>query len=474
MINIKKIVKEPESKTLEFKRDLSALKSIMKTLVAFANTAGGILIIGRDDDGTIIGLPDVLQAEESLASAISDSIAPAIMPEIEIFSLQGCQLIILRIARWKGPFYIKNEGPDNGVYIRLGSTNRKAGAEILAELNRSIRGISFDQMPCPETNDKDINKKQIQSVFKDSNKLIDKEKLKNLGLVVSYAGKNVLSNGAIILFGPEKKREYYFPDARVSCARFRTTDKSEFIDRLDIEGGPLDAVDAVPKFIKRNTRLYSKIQTFKRKDIPAYPELAIREVLVNALVHTEYSIVGMRILISIFSDRMEIQNPGMFPFGMTLEDFKSGVSKIRNRVIARIFRELGLMEEWGSGYRRIINFCKNAGYPEPEWIELGSAIRVIFYPHPEAVEEIQDNVPVNVPVNVPANVPANVTANQRQKWFLTQLQNSIKISAFDIAKHWNISEKTAKRDIADLKKKGSISFSGATKNGSYFLINRGC
>ena len=178
-----------------------------------------------------------------------------------------------------------------------------------------------------------------------------------------------------------KYRNQYFPDARVSCARFRGTDKSDFIDRLDIDGSILDAIESVPKFIMRNTRLYSKIEIFRREDIPAYSELAVREVLVNALSHTDYSLTGMRIMVSIYSDRMEIQNPGMFPFGMTLEDFKAGVSKVRNRVIARVFRELGLMEEWGSGYRRIVNSCRSGGYPEPEWVELGSVMRVVFYPH---------------------------------------------------------------------------------------------
>jgi len=239
----------------------------------------------------------------------------------------------------------------------------------------------------------------------------------------------------------------------VSCARFRGTDKTQFIDRLDIEGGILDAVQDVPKFTRRNTRLFTKIESFKREDIPAFPEVAIREVLVNALAHADYSLTGMRILVSIFSDRMEIQNPGMLPFGMTLEDFRAGVSKIRNRVISRIFRELGLMEEWGSGYKRIVNACGAGGYPEPEWAELGYALRVIFYPHPEVGEMEKLDVPVN----------------DRQKWFLQQIGKNIRVLSSSIATHWDVSQKTAKRDIADLKRKELIEFLGAPKNGYYRL-----
>ena len=146
---------------------------------------------------------------------------------------------------------------------------------------------------------------------------------------------------------------------------------------------------------------------------------------------------------------------------MTLEDFKAGVSKIRNRVIARIFRELGLMEEWGSGYKRIVNACGAGGYPEPEWAELGYVLRVIFYPHPEVGEMEKLDVPLDVPVNVPVN--------DRQKWFLKQTGKGIRISSSDLAAQWNISQKTAKRDIADLKRKGLIKFLGAPKNGYYRL-----
>ena len=229
LVEIADIIKGKEGKTLEFKRDLSSFKPIMKTLVAFANTAGGILVIGRDDSGTITGIDDVLQAEESIASAIADSIMPAMMPDIEIITFESRELLILRVAHWRGPFYLKTEGPEDGVYVRLGSTNRKAGPEILAELHRTKRRVSFDQEPCTELNEDEFDMDKAKSVFKSVNRSIDKHKLESLGLVVPYAGRKTVSNGCIILFGKEIHRNRFFPDARVSCARFRGTDKSQFI-----------------------------------------------------------------------------------------------------------------------------------------------------------------------------------------------------------------------------------------------------
>ena len=119
------------------------------------------------------------------------------------------------------------------------------------------------------------------------------------------------------------------------------------------------------------------------------------------------------------------------------------------------------MEEWGSGYKRVLNACSKGGYPEPEWAELSVAVRVIFYPHHEAMESETTDVPVNVPVNV--------LVNDRQKWFLNQTGKGVRVSSSELAAHWNISKKTAQRDIADLKQKGLIQFSGAPKNGYYRL-----
>jgi len=347
----------PEGKMLEFKRDLSSPKPILKTLVAFANTAGGTLIIGRGDDGSIVGIENILADEERLASLIADCIAPAMMPDIEAVTIDAKSLLLIRVAHWPGPFYLKEKGAINEVFVRLGSTNRQAD---------------------------EATRQDIPSL--------------------------------------------------------------------------LDAVADVPRFIARNTRLASKIESMQRRDIAEYPAIAVREVLINALAHADYGRSGMRIMVSIFYDRLEIQSPGALPFGMTLDDFRAGVSHVRNIVVSRVLHELGLMEQWGSGYQRIINACRQGGYPEPEWQELASCVRVIFRPHPD--------VPVNVPVNVPV---ADAALNERQQWFLEQLSVGRSVKAVDIEAQWGVVEKTAKRDISALKKMDLIVFVGAPKTGRYQL-----
>lgn len=482
-MNVSELITTAEGKTLEFKRDLSALPPILKTLVAFANTAGGTLVIGVQDDGAVVGIADALRDEERLASSIADGIRPAMTPEIDLVSHEGKTLLLVRVPHWRGPFYLRSEGPQEGVYVRLGSTNRRAGPELLAELQRALSGLSFDQMPCADLTPDDLDPERIRRYFAAIGRRARQEHLESLGVLVAQAGRLTPSHGGLILFGRDAPRQRLFPEARVSCARFRGSERVDFLDRLDIEGTVLDALEEAPKFIRRNTRLAARIVTMRRQDIPEYSEIALREVLVNAVAHADYSLTGMRIRVAIYANRLEVENPGMLPFGMTLADLKAGVSRIRNRVIVRVLRELGLVEEWGTGYRRVTQACEEGGYPPPAWQELGAALRVIFQPHPDAVDEDGDlshvsenvpnvpNVPENVP-NVPINVPIDEPVNERQRWLMVQLSEGQQPKPHDVATHFGIADKTAKRDIADLKARGLIEFVGARRTGFYRLGKR--
>lgn len=458
-----------EGKTLEFKENCRSLKSIVKTVVAFTNTSGGTIIIGvRDRTGEVVGLKAAKDDEERLANAISDNVCPNLLPDIIRTTYKDKELIMVSVSRWPGPFYVKAEGPVNGVYIRLGSTNRRAGTEKIADLRRTANHIAFDQLPCVNTEIADLNMKAIKKAFSTVRRTIDEAKLESLGVLVRYDRHLIPSNGGIILFGNETVREKLFPDSQVRCARFAGTEKVDFLDRLDIEGTVLQALEEVPKFIRRNTRMAARIEGMRREDIPEYPRVALREALVNAIAHTDYSLRGIQIMIAVFSNRLEIQNPGTLPLGLTIDDLKNGVSRIRNPVIARVLRELNLMEKWGTGYKRICNDCDNGGYKYPEWTELSSVMRISFSPH----SHLQTDASLDNLHHVPANVPANVPVNERQVWFLEGLATGEEVRAKDIAWHFGVALKTAKRDISGLKEIGCIEFVGATKTGYYRLT--GC
>lgn len=285
-INISKLIKQSESKTLEFKRDLSSLRPIIKTVIAFANTAGGALIIGVEDDGKVLGVDDPLKMEEKITSAIADNIKPLIMPDIELATVKSKTLLIIKVAHTVGPFYLKQAGAPTGILVRLGSTNRQASPQLIDEMYRQRTKQSFDELPCLGTTEKDFDPKLIDMVFDHFAYKPTTIKLNSLGLMVKHGSKIVPSNAGVILFANEETRFHHFADARVSCARFSGTEKVDFIDRLDIDGGLLTAIDEVPKFIRRNTRMAAEIKEIRRHDISEYPMLAVREALLNALLHS--------------------------------------------------------------------------------------------------------------------------------------------------------------------------------------------
>ena len=215
---IDKFLKDPEGKTLEFKRDLSSSKPLLKSVVAFANTAGGRLIIGINDNQQVVGVERPLDEEERLCNLIANSISPRLVPNIELVTIEGKTLLVVEVfLSGARPHWINVEGPQQGVYVRLGSTNRQADRELISELNRSAEGIAFDEMPMPDLSLTDIDLHAMQALFANVCP-INEETLLTLKLLTRYQGRLVPTKGSILLFG--KHRNQYFSDAWIQCGRF--------------------------------------------------------------------------------------------------------------------------------------------------------------------------------------------------------------------------------------------------------------
>ena len=392
-MDIEKLANLPESKTLEFKRDTSSLDSILKAVVAFANTAGGIILIGVEDDGTIIGLYNSGKEQEKIVNSIANRIKPLLSPDFTILTVRDKQVLVIQVDYVHAPYYLADKGETAGVYVRLGNTNRAVSGEVVSEIKRAAHHPFFDKIPCDNTAESDLDMELIYKTFAKRNIEIDTAKLLSIGILAQKGKRVVVTNAGVILFGKPEVRQRFFPFAEVRCARFAGTTRAEFIDRLEIEGGILSAIDEVPKFIRRNTKMAGKFGSMRRKDIPEYPVDGIREALTNSLVHANYEITGTRFFVAIYEDKLEIQNPGIMPPGMSIDQFKAGVSRIRNPVIARVFGELDLIEEWGSGYKRIKEACLKDGYHEPIWEEYGTVMRVTFYPHSDMETQISALAP---------------------------------------------------------------------------------
>ena len=370
------LLQQPEGKTLEFKRDLSSPKPLLKTLVAFANTAGGRLVIGVTDDYQLIGVDDPLTEEERLCNLIADAISPRLVPNVEMVTVEGKTLLVVEVYLSNSrPHWLKAKGSELGVYVRLGSTNRQADRELIAELQRSVDGVAFDALPMPELSIDDLDLAAAQVLFGHDRRL-DEQSLLTLRLLTDYQGRRVPTKGAVLLFG--KQRSVHFADAWIQCGRFMGTEKLDIFDHLDIHAQLPTAVDEIMLFLKKHAFRGADLTEVRRKDVWSIPLGILREAVINALVHADYSQRGAPIRIVFLDDRIEIDNPGLFLPGLTLEDIKQGTSKIRNTVIARVFRELHLIEQWGTGVRRIFTEAKALGLPEPQLIETGMRVRFII------------------------------------------------------------------------------------------------
>ena len=342
-------------------------------------------------DHNIVGVDNPLDEEERLCSLIADSISPRLVPNIELMTVENKTILIVDVfVSGQRPHWLKSEGPEHGVYVRLGSTNRQADNALIAELRRSAEGISFDEMPMPDLTINDLDLHLTHELFSDR-RTLDEQALVTLKLLTQYQGRLVPTKGAIILFG--KNRTLYFPDAWVQCGRFVGSDKAAIFDHIDIHDALPQALDSIMLFLKKHAMRAADFSGVRRQDIWSIPLTILREAIINALIHADYSQRGAPIRISFFDDRIEIENPGILLSGLTLDDMMQGISKIRNHVIARIFRELNLIEQWGSGVRRIFNEAKVQGLPEPQIIEIGMRMRVIIrLSQPIGTQQMQEKI----------------------------------------------------------------------------------
>ncbi len=388
-MEITTLLRQDEGKTFELKRDLSSPTSVIKDIIAFANTSGGTLIIGVEDKTKyLVGVDNPMACEERLASLLYDNIEPKIIPDIEILPWRDTYLLKVEIfPSAVRPHHYKKLGSKKGTYVRVGSTHRQADEAMIQELQRHQKLKTFDEEFCSESNSEAIDFRAASECFAEIRKL-KRSDLHALSILGKQNSKELPTNGGILLFG--ENRLQIFPDAWIQLGRFKGTNKDVIVDTHAIESYPANAVYEVMSFVKKHAQLGLEISETRHKKKWNVPLIAIREAIVNAIVHADYSQQGSPIRLAIFDDRIEIQNPGLLLFGLTIDDLLESVSKIRNRVIAKTFYKLGLIEQWGSGIGRIISECEKAGLPQPKFEELATHFRVTIYLIPAKTPKLRD------------------------------------------------------------------------------------
>jgi predicted HTH transcriptional regulator len=432
-MNLQDALRRPEGKTLEFKRDLSSPDGVLKTVVAFANTAGGSLLIGVEDGtGNVRGLTDPLALEERVASLITDSITPRVLPDLEVLSFRNTHVLAIQVyPSATRPHYLARLGPEAGTFVRVGSTNRRADAALIAEMQRFSRGEVFDEQPMPDLDPEAIDFRAASECFAALRKLRRKD-LETLHLVTAHQGQRAPTVGGVLLFGTERLR--HFPDAWIQVGRFAGADKARIIDQAGLKGLLLEIIEEAISFVEKHSTHGAGIGRLQRVERWSLPPVAVREAVINAVAHCDYAQTGAPIRLALFDDRLEVENPGLLPFGLTIADLPLGVSKLRNRVIGRVFNELGLVEQWGSGVQRMIAACRDAGLAPPMMEEIGNRFRVTL-----RTGQVH---------------PASLDATDRA--IVELLQNPEGLPTRDIAEAIGLTPRATRTRLATLVKKGLV------------------
>ena len=371
-----------ESSVLELKRELPKYNQIIKTIIGFSNQHGGKLVVGVADNGDIVGISedDAVSFMESLSKAVYEASTPAILPIVYIQRMGNKTLLVIEVSSGANkPYYLKSEGLEKGTYIRLGPTTLKANIELIEELKWQSRGRAYDTLPVYQSSELDLNEKEVKHFIQErkerKKEKITKELLLSYYLICKEHVSTYVTTAGILLFG--KQPQHFFSEAFIMCTHFKGREGRESIATIDCTGTLFEQFQSAFNFIvSRLSRSFS-IKGVKREETLEIPEEALREVLLNAIVHRNYHIASC-IKIAIYDNRIEFFSPGSFSAPLNAENLKLGISYIRNVAICKVFREAGYIEKLGSGLPTVFKSYVDRNLKEPKVIEGENFIKCIL------------------------------------------------------------------------------------------------
>lgn len=372
---------EKESAILEFNSDIPTKQQIVKTIIGFCNLFGGKLILGVKDDGTIVGISeDSLDGViSSLHKSIYESCTPHILPMIHAQRIQDRIIVVIEVsAGMNKPYYLTTKGLEEGCFVRIGIQTVQATSMMIKELQWQALGKEPDEVPIYSATEEAMDQILFESFLsKRSIKPTNwQEHALHYGVLVEEHKRKFPSLAGMLLFGKTPQR--YLSEAFIICSHFKGTSGREALATIDAAGTLFNQYNQVLEFV--TSRLYKSF-TIKgvnpRKEKLEIPPEAIREVILNAIVHRDYHARAPS-RIFIYDDRIEVFSPGNFPGPLKADQLEMGYTYVRNAVIGRVFREAKLVEKLGSGLRTLFTSYREKGLPNPQVMEGKGFVKVIL------------------------------------------------------------------------------------------------
>ena len=486
--DIKKLITDDEHRTLELKKSTGELKEGMRSACAFLNTEGGYLIFGITPKSLkITGQYVTDNTQREIAQELA-KIEPAIDARAEFIDVpdsSGQQLIVYHFDAWKdGQIpYTYNGCP----YYRIESTTKIMPRNMFSDrLRRSNpEKFAWDAQVAEDVAISDLSEDRIRSAVRLGvaggriNASAEGDKVETLLSKFKLLRDDKPTNAAVVLFGSNLDG---YPQLLLRMARFRGTEKMEFIDNKQATGNFFDLLDAGIEFCFKHLNLSGKVVGLRREEHLDIPVEALREALTNSLCHRRYDDPRTSVSLAIYDDRVEIVNPGCFTNGLTPENIKeSHESFPYNHLIAQVLYLSTYLESWGTGVRRMIELCLEQGLPEPEYQSDGYTVKIVFWKKSiqKNIQKTQKNAQKDTQKNAQKELETLLgdTASllsDKQLFILSQIFLNPQITRRELVeKNKELTVDSVKHHISRLQQLGLLRREGGRKKGHWVVTMTG-
>ena len=381
------IIASGENSGVEFKRDDLRTQDLAKELVAFSNFQGGMVLLGVEDDGTITGLMrDDL--EEWVMNVCRDKIRPAIIPFFEM--VRGIKdnhdVAIVRVTRGYDVHALWHNNT-NRYQIRVGTQSREASPEELARLFQQRGSVRAELRPVSGATLANLDRRRLRNYFGDIRQQDvpddeDEDAWQSLLINTEVMTEEGVTVGGILLFGATPNR--FLPHAGIDAVAYPGSERDYDAQERTALRGPMTPllsqggdfvenglVEQALDFVQRNTRVVVEAQGGRRVERPVYPPDALREGIVNALIHRDYLLTSTDVELAVYSNRLEIVSPGRLSNGITPDRMRSGTRSARNQLLKDVMRDYRYLEHMGMGIpRKIVKGMREHNGTDPDLVEL--------------------------------------------------------------------------------------------------------
>ncbi len=435
----------PETQNTEYKQ--SWHDDYLKWVCGFSNAQGGVIFIGKDDNGKVAGIDDYKKLMDEIPNKIRNLMG--ITAEVNLHEEAGKHFIEIVIHPYSVPISLRGR-----YYYRSGSTKQELTGASLNEFLLKKSGKTWDDVIEPRATFDDIDEKAVATFVQEAEFSGRLPESKGLSIQQLFDKLRLVENGqlkraAIVLFGKDPGK--FYPNIHVKIGRFGKDD-ADLIFQENEESNLINMYQAVlqqihHKFIIKKV----SFEGMKRVETPEYPIAALREVILNALVHRNY--MGAPVQIRVYDDKIIFWNEGALPQGLSLEALKGfHASQPRNTLIADVCFKGGLIDTWGRGIQKIYSSCKEAGLPEPEIKEFQNGLLATLFKNSLNEEQL-----------------AKLGLNERQIDALLHFKTIGEILTSEYVKRYNVTDRTARRDLTELIDKHLVYKVGDKKATKYYF-----